>query len=203
MTLERNKGQYIAQLIADYKPSSIIELGGYVGYSAIFFGEIMRSHGGKFISVEHNPELAAIASQLVDLAGLRDIVQVVIGSSQESLLEIISEQKTIQSIDFLFMDHWKKLYLPDLWLLEGMGALVPGQSVIVADNVLFPGTPKYLAWVNAVTSEKVALVREMRGEVMTFTNRELTPDPGLVYETVAVEFDTPLGLDAVAVTKVT
>lgn len=77
----------------------------------------------------------------------------------------------------VLLDHWKDAYLPDLqvrkefglrWmrigsncgftslnnsrilqLLEQEGLLEPGKSWVVADNVLFPGCPDYLAYVTA------------------------------------------------------
>jgi len=41
------KGAFITDIIAERKPSVMIELGGYVGYSAILFGEEIKKKGGK------------------------------------------------------------------------------------------------------------------------------------------------------------
>ncbi len=46
------------------------------------------------------------------------------------------------SVDLIFIDHDKNAYLPNLLLILGRGWLHPG-SVAVADNVKFPGAPKY------------------------------------------------------------
>jgi catechol O-methyltransferase len=48
-------------------------------------------------------------------------------------------------VDLVFIDHDKKAYLPDLQLILSQGWLHPG-SVVVADNVRFPGAPEYRAW---------------------------------------------------------
>jgi len=45
-------------------------------------------------------------------------------------------------LDFLFIDHVKELYLPDLMLALQCGLLAPGATV-VADNVRTPGAPDY------------------------------------------------------------
>jgi catechol O-methyltransferase len=52
------------------------------------------------------------------------------------------------TVDFVFVDHDKSAYLPDLkrileerWLHSG--------SVVVADNVKFPGAPEYRAYLQA------------------------------------------------------
>jgi catechol O-methyltransferase len=42
----------------------------------------------------------------------------------------------------VFIDHDKDAYLPDLQRIGAEGWLHPG-SVVVADNVRFPGAPAY------------------------------------------------------------
>ncbi|KAJ5818749.1 hypothetical protein N7474_004340 [Penicillium riverlandense] len=183
------KGPFVTNLIAERKPSVMIELGGYIGYSAILFGAAVRANGGqRFLSIENNPEMAAVANQLVELAGLRDTVQILVGSSSDWLVEIISEQKDIQSVEMLFLDHWQDLYLPDLWLLEQLDVLVPGTSVLLADNVIMPGAPKYLEWVKATPSHKKKLVEKLGAG-------SLVPKPELVYDTTVHEFEAEFGKD--------
>ena len=46
------------------------------------------------------------------------------------------------SVDFVFIDHAKEAYLPDLQRIVDKGWLHAG-SVVVADNVKFPGAPDY------------------------------------------------------------
>jgi catechol O-methyltransferase len=45
----------------------------------------------------------------------------------------------------VFLDHDKDAYLPDLQRILAEGWLHPG-SVVVADNVLFPGAPAYRSY---------------------------------------------------------
>lgn len=181
------KGAHITGLIAEHKPSIMVELGGYIGYSAILFGDAVRANGGKkFYSLEKNPEMAAVASQLVELAGLRDVVNIIIGSSDESLVELVRERKEIDQIQMLFLDHWQELYLPDLWLLEQMGVLAEGRTLLVADNVIMPGAPKYLEWVKGSPAEKGRMVEKLK-------MGSLRPNPNLIYKTVVPEFDGDWG----------
>jgi catechol O-methyltransferase len=187
MNVGLSKGAFITKIIAERKPSVMIELGGYVGYSAILFGDAIKKNGGKqYLSIEKNPEMAAVATQLVDLAGLRDVVRVVVGSSNEVLTELISEKKEIDSVELIFMDHWQDLYLPDLWLLEDLKVLNPGVSLLLADNVIMPGAPKYLEWVHATPQEKKHIVNNS-------DIGSLSPNPSFVYETAVSEFDTDFG----------
>jgi catechol O-methyltransferase len=45
----------------------------------------------------------------------------------------------------VFVDHDKSAYLPDLERIVDRGWLHPG-SIVVADNVKFPGAPEYRAY---------------------------------------------------------
>lgn len=84
----------------------MIELGGHVGYSAILFGDALRAHGGKqFLSIERNPKMTAVANQLIELAELRNVVKILVGSSNEVLLELVRDQKEISQIEMMFIDH--------------------------------------------------------------------------------------------------
>jgi catechol O-methyltransferase len=183
------KGNFITGIIAERKPSVMIELGGYIGYSAILFGDAIRSNGGKqFLSIEKNPEMAAVANQLVELAGLRDYVRIVVGTSNEVLRELIMESKAINTVELIFIDHWQDLYRPDLWLLEELNVLKPGKSLLLADNVIHPGAPVYLEWIYATPQEKK--------DILSKSNvGSLKPNPSLVYDSRVQEFeDTEFGL---------
>jgi catechol O-methyltransferase len=58
-----HKGAFISQITAELKPALMIEPGRYIGYSTIPFGNADRSGGGKeYISLEINPQTAAVAS---------------------------------------------------------------------------------------------------------------------------------------------
>lgn len=186
MNIGDAKGGHIEKVIKEQKPSVMIELGVYVGYSAILFGSAVRQHGGKrYIGIEKNPEMAAVANQLVNLAGLSDIVQILVGSSNEVLRDLVNE-KQIEQVELIFIDHWQELYLPDTWLLEELNLLKPNVSMLIADNIIMPGAPEYRRWVEASTEEK----REIAKSAKT---GGLTPNPNLVYETILTEFQTDFG----------
>jgi catechol O-methyltransferase len=204
MNIGPRKGAFISKLIAEHKPSVMVELGGYVGYSAIKFGDAVRSHGGKqYLSLEVNPENAAVAKMLLELAGLRDFVRIIIGSSNDSLIKLIQVEKKISQIEFLFIDHWKDLYLPDLWLLEALNVLILGVSIIAADNVIMPGAPDYLEWVRASPAQKREMLekRELalsKEESAATTGATIDPkrvlgNPSLVYETSIEMFEMGRG----------
>ncbi|PHH59371.1 hypothetical protein CDD80_1798 [Ophiocordyceps camponoti-rufipedis] len=153
MNVGEHKGEIVGRLIAETKPEVMVELGGYVGYSAILFGNALKEAGGKrYISLERNAEFGAVAASLIDLAGLSSTVKVEIGACQDSLRRLHTN-RTLTHIDLLFLDHYKPAYLPDLKLCERLQLITRG-SVLAADNVVRPGNPPYLAYVRGSTAEK-------------------------------------------------
>src|SRR4029079_168154 len=56
-------------------------------------------------------------------------------------------------VDLVFIDHAKDQYLPDLQRIMDAGWLHPG-SVVVADNVGFPGAPRYRRYMDAAEGKQ-------------------------------------------------
>lgn len=149
-----DKAEKLATLIAETKPRVFVELGAYVGYSALYLGNALRNthkdnqdakNNAVYWSLEADPVFAGITMNLVDLAGLSDIVKVITGKAAESLTRLKEEGK-LGSVDMLFLDHVEDLYVADLQVAESLGLLKKG-SHIVADNVLRPGAPEYKQYV--------------------------------------------------------
>lgn len=105
-----------------------------------------------------NPEFAAVIMSLVDLAGLSDIVKVVVGSSDASIARL-HDEGLLKHIDLMFLDHYKPAYTTDLKLCEELKLVTPG-SVLAADNVIKPGNPPYLEYVRSNVQEKRAKAQE-------------------------------------------
>ncbi|KAI0539362.1 catechol O-methyltransferase [Xylaria digitata] len=193
-----NVGEYKSQIVLDLikvrKPQVMVELGGYVGYSAIAFAAALREGGGNvYYSLEMNPEFCKIITQLVDLAGLGDMVTVIIGLSSDSLRHLHASD-TLEQIDLLFIDHYKPLYTDDLKLCEELGMIKVG-TVLAADNVIKPGNPRYLEYVRSS-------IRKKREDFAAKNESQLRGDPDLQYESRLVEGWEPSGVpDAVEVTR--
>lgn len=202
-----NKGQLIAELIAERSPAVMVELGAYVGYSAIKFGDAVRRAGGKtYLSFEVNPVNAAVSKVLIELAGLQDFVRVVIAPSQISIAQLIQDS-VVDYLEFFFVDHWKDRYVPDIWLVEQLGLLRAGKSVVVADNVSPSLSTDYAEWMQAGPAEKqaildrhtfshswdgVELAKAIREKGVKNTGLDLEDVPGrpdVRYETTIHEFE--------------
>lgn len=185
MNVGEDKGIIVTSLITEVKPKVMVELGGYIGYSCILFGDAFRKAGGKeYFSLERNPEFAAVIMSLVDLAGLSDVVKVVVGSSDVSIKRLHATGQ-LQHIDLLFLDHYKPAYTTDLKLCEELNLITPG-SVLAADNVIKPGNPPYLEYVRSSTEEKKAAAKR---EVTDMTNGVDSRFPGRTVQ----QYDKRLG----------
>ena len=97
--------------------------------------------------MQFDPLHAAIATKVLEFAGLSSRVTVLVGTV-ETRLPALRSAYGVSSVDLLFIDHVKSLYLPDLKRVEAAGLLNPG-SVIVADNVVHPGAPELLAYLQS------------------------------------------------------
>ncbi|KAF2142061.1 uncharacterized protein K452DRAFT_249847 [Aplosporella prunicola CBS 121167] len=222
MNVGEDKGRIVTDLIAQVKPQVMVELGGYIGYSCILFGDAVRRAGGsRYFSLERNPEFAAVISSLVDLAGLSDVVKVVVGSSDASIKRL-QKSGALQHIDLMFLDHYKPAYTADLKLCEHLKLVTPG-SVLAADNVIKPGNPPYLEYVRASVEEKRRAVEQegaagesgvdgrfadrtskqyvkREGEVKLDTT--IKGNPNLIYESELVNSFEPTGVpDGVEITR--
>ena len=142
------KGEILDRAVDRVRPGRLLELGTYCGYSALRIARRMAS-GAHLFSVEFNPANADIARRLFAHAGIADRVTVVVGTlgdGGETSRRLREEHGlTSGSLDFVFIDHDKDAYLPDLLRIEAEGWLHPG-SVVVADNVKFPGAPAYRSY---------------------------------------------------------
>lgn len=134
MNIGEDKGKIVTKIIRERKPQVMVELGGYCGYSTILFADALRNSGGKqYFSLERSPKFAKVIEEVVALAGLQDVVQVVVGPSDEGIKRLHKSGK-ISTIDILFLDHYKPAYTTDLKLCESLGLIVKGTVSRREDN---------------------------------------------------------------------
>jgi catechol O-methyltransferase len=145
------KGEILDAAVRKAAPSIALELGTYCGYSALRIARCLPS-GGRLVSVEFSAANASIARRIWQHAGAADRIAVVVGSIGDggATLERLQDECGFApgSLDFVFLDHAKEAYLPDLELILERGWLHPG-SIVVADNVKLPGAPEYRAYMRA------------------------------------------------------
>ncbi|KAM9408589.1 catechol O-methyltransferase B [Pholidichthys leucotaenia] len=144
MNVGDEKGRILDSVVSEANPSTVLELGTYCAYSTVRIASLLSPHA-KLITLEFNPAYAAVAHQVIAFAGLEDKVELVEGASGDWIPKM-KEHFGVQTFDLVFLDHWKDCYLPDTKVMEECGLLRKG-SILLADNVVCPGTPEYLEYI--------------------------------------------------------
>lgn len=121
------KGKIISDVIQDYGPKNILEIGTLHGYSSILMGGLLADDNtGKVITIEKDKENVKIARKNIEDAALANRVNVLSGSA----LKIVP--KLHENFDMVFLDAAKEEYLKYLKLVEKN---LKKNAVVVADNV--------------------------------------------------------------------
>ena len=161
----------------------IVELGTYCGYSSVFIAKTVLEHSLKheiettpndafsfhIYSVEVVEKFASVARELIKLAGMESYVSVLLVNDPESIdaatrrgedidqYSLSSELKRRlpdAKIGFLFVDHDKSLYLPNLRELEKEGMIQKGTHV-AADNVIFAQIRDYREYMASLAEQGI------------------------------------------------
>jgi predicted O-methyltransferase YrrM/catechol 2,3-dioxygenase-like lactoylglutathione lyase family enzyme len=128
-----NQGQFLAILAQSIQARSILEVGTLGGYSAIWLARTLPDDG-HLVTLEYNPDYAAVARDNVQRAGLSDRVTVKVGAAVDTLREMVADSD--RQFDFIFIDADKqnnKRYFEAALQLSHPG------SLIVIDNVVRGG----------------------------------------------------------------
>lgn len=141
----KEKAVLLTAVLRDVQPHRALEVGTFIGYSAIVTAlELRRRPGARLTCVEASAANAAVARELLDFAAVGDIVEIKLGLSSALLPSVA--RALGGPADYVFLDHAKDCYLPDLKALESLGVVAKG-TVVVADNVIYPSAPgAYMPW---------------------------------------------------------
>lgn len=127
------QGKLLHLLARIHGARRVLEVGTLGGYSAIWLGRAVGPDG-TVITIEVDPAHAAVARTNVDRAGLRDVVDIRLGSALDVLPELAAGDPP--PFDMVFIDADKPSN-PDYftWALR----LTRPGSVVVVDNVVRDG----------------------------------------------------------------
>ena len=123
------QGRLLAMFSKMTQPQTILEIGTYMGYSALCLAEGLAK-GGKVITLDINQETNAIAKTFWDRAGMSALIE----DHLAVATEIIPQMN--ESFDLVFIDADKENYSNYFDLVFPM---MPIGGVIIADNVLWSG----------------------------------------------------------------
>jgi len=154
------RGKFLDEAVKRHKPQRVLEVGTFVGYSAIRMARLLEP-GGRIVCVEIDPERAEIAKRNAERAGLGRVIEVRVGDAKKIIPTLPQE------FDLVFLDADKTEYLNYLKLVEPK---LPGGAVVVADNVKRYETvlKDYLSYVR----ESGAYFTEKTGFAPTFGKGE-------------------------------
>lgn len=114
-------------------PTSVLELGTGIGYSAL---QIARGllPGAKIVTVEEDEENARAAQSTFRRAGIEDIVTLIVDEAGSFI------RRNDSQYEMIFMDIEKSRYLD---LLEDCVSRLRPQGILVTDNVLRPELKRF------------------------------------------------------------
>jgi len=122
-----SSGALLFALASGRPGCEVLEIGGSRGYSTIWLGAAVRTHGGHVTSLEAEPvKLEASARNIAD-AGLDEWIDVIPGDAFVSLEDLDGP------FDLVFLDAWKDDY--EALFQIARQRLEPG-GIVVADNVV-------------------------------------------------------------------
>ena len=78
------QGAFLRMLSQMIKPSRVLEVGTYTGYSALCLAEGMPKDG-KMYTIDINEELSGLVNEYIQKAGLESVIQPMIGNAAEIL----------------------------------------------------------------------------------------------------------------------
>ena len=122
-------GSLLRFLLTLRRPSSILEVGTAVGYSALFMSEYMPENC-HITTIEKYEKRIPIAKQNFKTAGREDKITLLEGDAAEILAELS------QPFDFIFMDAAKGQY--GSFFQKTIPLLAP-EGILLCDNVLQDG----------------------------------------------------------------
>lgn len=198
-----------------------VEMGTYCGYSSICIGqklkEILRIHregeevnkstattdnnnengvmlDAHLYTFEVNPKFHRIATKMIELSGLEDMITSVLlplpsSDHDNSIAEklILETLKGLGQIHFLFLDHDKDMYKESFQFFHGFPpacassssfSFLKRGSVVVADNVVFANIQDYMSYIKELaskcsTTEPKITTRTIMSRVEYWTQQEL------------------------------
>ena len=131
------------------KPKKILELGCAIGYSSLFFADVLDGDV-EIVTTERNPLMLERAQENIKKAGMEDRIKILVGDAEETLKDLEG------SFDMIFIDaakgHYKMVFVMLIDKLNHGG-------IVISDNILYKGM---IASDDYVVRRKKTIVKRMR-----------------------------------------
>jgi len=123
------QGRVLGMFSRMIKPKVVLEIGTYLGYSALCFAEGLAG-GGKVITLDVNEETNKVARSFVERTEYKDLIEFHLGNAVEIIPSLPG------TFDLVYIDADKPNYSNYYNLAIDR---VPPGGFIIADNVLWSG----------------------------------------------------------------
>jgi predicted O-methyltransferase YrrM len=123
------QGRLLSMLVAMIKPKRILELGTYVGYSAICLAENLPEDG-KLITIDIDDEIEDMAREYINASPSASKIEFIVADALKWL------EESNETFDLIFIDANKRHYIE--YYNAVFNKLTPG-GFILADNTLWGG----------------------------------------------------------------
>ena len=123
------QGRLLSVLVAMIKPKRILELGTYVGYSAICLAENLPEDG-KLITIDIDDEIEDMAREYINASPSASKIEFIVADALKWL------EECDETFDLIFIDANKRHYIE--YYNAVFDKLTPG-GFILADNTLWGG----------------------------------------------------------------
>ena len=134
MQISQEQAQFLQFLITILKAESVLEVGTYMGYSALAMALALPTNG-KLITCDQNPEYQATATHFWTQAQQQHKIEFRLGPALDTLKKLIVDGFS-HTFDFIFIDADKTNYLN---YYELALQLISPKGVIAIDNVFWDG----------------------------------------------------------------
>lgn len=139
--------RFLEVIIKIANAKNILEVGSAIGYSAI---KMSNAAGGNVTTIELSEEMANIAEENIEKAGLSDKITLIRGDARDVLPNIDGE------FDLIFVDAAKGQYAE---FFKNCKRLLRKGGIMVSDNVLYKGMT---ATDELLVHRKITIVRRLR-----------------------------------------
>jgi predicted O-methyltransferase YrrM len=133
-----NQGKLLQLLVRIQRARRVLELGTLGGYSTIWLARGLPADG-RLVTLELNPDYAAVASENIQRAGLGEVIDVRVGAAVDTLAAMHDAGE--EPFDLIFIDADKQSYPNYLeWSLRlsRPGTLLIGDNVVRSGGVVDP-----------------------------------------------------------------
>lgn len=132
MNVGPDQGKFLYLLMKMLKPKSVLEIGSYFGYSAVWLARALEEDA-KLSCVERSGKQVEIIKENLATAGLEERTELIEASGLDAMQKFVVERKIF---DVIFIDADKKNY-PNYF--REASKLLKSGGVLLVDNCIWSG----------------------------------------------------------------